>query len=159
MPELDPPIILVATPLPPAVISKKKPLAEPPCSKNLSLFWKISIVTPLVIVELVAGLLRKISPPSSPKLCITLSLEPAFAATKTSPETPIPPLTTNAPVEDDVEDVVDVTANPETCNISVDGLNDIVESLETAEPADNEDGVNRIGWKTFTFPAVLIAIF
>jgi hypothetical protein len=72
-------------------------------------------------------------------------LEPAFAATKRSPETPIPPLTTNAPVEDDVEDVVDVTANPETCNISVDGLNDIVESLETAEPADNDDGVNKIG--------------
>ena len=36
----------------------------------------------------------------------------------------------------------EVIANPETFNISVDGLNVIVESLETAEPADNEDGVS-----------------
>ena len=50
-------------------------------------------------------------------------------------------------------------AKPETFNISVDGLNDIVESLETADPADNEDGVNNTGWKTFAFPAVFTTIF
>jgi hypothetical protein len=52
-----------------------------------------------------------------------------------------------------------VIAKPETFNISVDGLNDIVESLETAEPADNDDGVNNTGWKTFAFPAVFTTIF
>ena len=53
----------------------------------------------------------------------------------------------------------DVTAKPETFNISVDGLNDIVESLETAEPADNEDGVNKIVWKAFAFPAEFTTMF
>ena len=53
----------------------------------------------------------------------------------------------------------DVTAKPDTFNISVDGLNDIVKSLETAEPADKEDGVNKTGWKTFAFPALFIIIF
>ena len=58
-----------------------------------------------------------------------------------------------------VEAVPDVIAKPETFNISVDGLKVIVESLETADPADNEDGVKSIGWKTFTFPAVFTTIF
>ena len=53
----------------------------------------------------------------------------------------------------------EVIAKPETFKISVDGLNVIVESLETAEPADNEDGVNNTGWKTFAFPAAFITTF
>ena len=73
--------------------------------------------------------------------------------------TPRPPLTINAPVVVFVEAVPDVTAKPDTFNISDDGLNDIVVSLETAEPADSEEGVNKIGWKTFAFPALFITTF
>ena len=61
------------------------------------------------------------------------------------PVTPKPPLTTNAPVVVFVEAVPEVIANPETFKISVEGLNVIVESLETADPEDDEDGVNNIG--------------
>ena len=75
------------------------------------------------------------------------------------PVTPRPPLTTNAPVVVFVEAVPEVIAKPDTCNISVDELNAIVVSLEIAEPADNEDGVNKIGWKTLAFPAALTATF
>jgi hypothetical protein len=75
------------------------------------------------------------------------------------PVTPRPPLITNAPVVVLVEAIPEVIAKPDTCNISVDGLNEIVVSLEIAEPADNEDGVNKIGWKTLAFPAVLTATF
>jgi hypothetical protein len=60
------------------------------------------------------------------------------------PVTPSPPLTTKAPVVVFVEAVPDVIANPETFNISVDGLKDIVESLEIAEPDEDATGVNRI---------------
>ena len=41
----------------------------------------------------------------------------------------------------------------------MDGLKDIVESLEIAEPADNEDGVNRIEWTKFDAPAATILTF
>ena len=61
------------------------------------------------------------------------------------PVTPNPPLTTNAPVVVLVEAVPEVIANPETFKISVDGLKVIVVSLETAEPAAKEDGVNSTG--------------
>jgi hypothetical protein len=44
----------------------------------------------------------------------------------------------------DVEDVVFVTANPETDNISVDELNVNVESLETADPDVEELGENKM---------------
>ena len=40
-----------------------------------------------------------------------------------------------------VDAVPEVIATPETDNISVEGLNDMVESLDTADPADKEDGV------------------
>jgi hypothetical protein len=89
-----------------------------------------------------------------------MPVNPSEAVAKVNwPVTPSPPLTTNAPVVVLVEAVPEVIAKPETFNISVDGLNDIVESLETADPADNEDGVNKIRWKTFTFPAVLMTTF
>jgi hypothetical protein len=41
----------------------------------------------------------------------------------------------------------------------VDGLNDIVVSLETAEPEEAEEGVNKIGWKALAFPALFTATF
>jgi hypothetical protein len=41
----------------------------------------------------------------------------------------------------------------------VDGLNDIVESLEIAEPEEDGDGVNNTEWKTFAFPAATIFTF
>lgn len=75
------------------------------------------------------------------------------------PVTPNPPLTTNAPVVVFVEAVPEVIANPETFKISVDGLNEIVESLETAEPEEFCKGVNKTGWKTFAFPAAFITTF
>jgi len=75
------------------------------------------------------------------------------------PVTPSPPLTTSAPVVVFVEAVPEVTAKPDTFNISVNGLNVIVESLDTAEPADDEDGVNKIEWKTFADPALFTTIF
>ena len=53
----------------------------------------------------------------------------------------------------------DVIAKPDTFNISVDGLNDIVESLETADPEEFCKGVNNTGWKTFAFPAAFITTF
>ena len=53
----------------------------------------------------------------------------------------------------------DVIAKPDTFNISVDGLNDIVESLETADPEEFCTGVNNTGWKTFAFPAGFITTF
>jgi hypothetical protein len=61
------------------------------------------------------------------------------------PEIPTPPATCKAPLDVEVEAVVEVIAKPETFIIFVDGLKDIVPSLETAEPADNEAGVNKIG--------------
>ena len=64
------------------------------------------------MVVLVDGLLRNISPPSSPKLFITLNLEFGNEAKNTSPLTPNPPPTTNAPVSvfvDAVEDDTDTT--------------------------------------------------
>jgi hypothetical protein len=53
-PEVFAVIKLVPTPADNVGISRKAPLAVPPCSKNLNLFCQMSIVTPLpVIVELV----------------------------------------------------------------------------------------------------------
>ena len=53
----------------------------------------------------------------------------------------------------------DVTAKPETFKISVDGLKDIVESLEIAEPDEDATGVNRIEWTKFDAPAATIFTF
>jgi hypothetical protein len=61
------------------------------------------------------------------------------------PEIPTPPATCKAPFDVEVDAVELVIAKPDTFNISVDGLKDMVESLETADPADNEAGVNKIG--------------
>jgi hypothetical protein len=48
-------------------MSIKAPLAEPPCSKNLTLFCHTSKVTPVPDIDVfVAGLFNNISPPSSP---------------------------------------------------------------------------------------------
>jgi hypothetical protein len=58
---------------------------------------------------------------------------------------PTPPATVKAPEVGPMEAVPEVTANPDTFNISVDGLNDIVASLETADPEEDEIGVNKIG--------------
>lgn len=91
---------------------------------------------------------------------VVIPVNPNDAVAKDNcPVTPKPPLTTNAPVVVLVEAVPEVIANPETFNISVDGLNEIVESLDNADPAEDEDGVNNIGWKTFAFPAELTTIF
>ena len=69
----------------------------------------MSIVTPVVIVVLVAALLRNISPPSSPDCCITLNFELGIFATNKSPLTPMPPLTTRAADDTPVAAVVFVT--------------------------------------------------
>ena len=53
----------------------------------------------------------------------------------------------------------DVTAKPETFKISVDGLKDIVESLEIAEPDEDDTGVNSIEWTKFDAPAATIFTF
>jgi hypothetical protein len=58
---------------------------------------------------------------------------------------PTPPATVKAPEVGVVEAVPDVIAKPDTFNISVDGLNDIVASLEIADPEEDEVGVNKIG--------------
>ena len=50
----------------------------------------------------------------------------------------------------------DVIAKPETLIISVDGLNEIVESLEIAEPEEDDDGVNKIECVRFDDPAATI---
>jgi hypothetical protein len=50
------------------------------------------------------------------------------------PPIPTPPETVIAPVTVDVEDVEAVTANPDTDNILVDGLNDNVVLEDTATP-------------------------
>ena len=66
-------------------------------------------------------------------------------ATYKLPPIPTPPVTINAPVPEDVEAVIEVTAKPETFKISDDGLKVIVESLETAEPEEACKGVNNTG--------------
>ena len=63
----------------------------------------------MLIVVFVTGLLRNISPPSSPELCITFNLEFGIEQTYKSPLTPNPPPTTNAPVSVFVEAVEDDT--------------------------------------------------
>ena len=68
---------LVPTPFANVEISRKAPLALPPCSKNLNLFCQTSIVTPLPeSVVLVTALPNKISPPSSPPTAFTVILSP-----------------------------------------------------------------------------------
>ena len=57
------------------------------------------------------------------------------------------------------EPVAAVTAKPDTDNISVDGLNDKVVSLETAEPDEDAIGVNKIEWAKFDEPAPTTLIF
>jgi hypothetical protein len=84
---------------------------------------------------------------------------PIVVPTNNVPPIPTPPVTTKAPVLEDVDTVLDVIDIPETLNISVDGLNDMVESLETADPEDDDDGVNNIEWKTFAVPALFTTIF
>ena len=80
-------------------------------------------------------------------------------ATYKLPPIPTPPVTIKAPEVEFVDAVELVIAKPDTFNISVDGLNDMVESLETAEPEDDEDGVNKIEWKTLAFPALFTTTF
>jgi hypothetical protein len=55
--------------------------------------------------------------------------------------------------------VPEVIAKPETFNISVDGLNDIVESLEIAEPEEDGDGLNKIECTKLEEPAATIFTF
>ena len=43
-------------------------------------------------------------------------------STEADPPIPTPPVTTKAPVEEDDEFIDEVTANPKTFNMSVDGL-------------------------------------
>ena len=75
------------------------------------------------------------------------------------PPIPTPPVTTKAPVVVFEEPVAAVTAKPDTDNISVDGLNDKVVSLETAEPDEDAIGVNKIEWDKFDEPAPTTLIF
>ena len=74
----------------------------------------------------------------------------------TVPAIPTPPATVKAPVVVDVEDVVFVTANPETDKISVDELNVNVESLETADPDVEELGENNTECDKLELPALEI---
>ena len=64
----------------------------------------------------------------------TLSIPPIYV----EPPIPTPPATINAPVVDEVELSEEVTASPETDNISVLGLKKSVRSLETAIPPEPE---------------------
>ena len=66
-------------------------------------------------------------------------------ATNKLPPIPTPPVTIKAPEEEFVDAVCAVIARPETYNISVDGLNVIVVSAETADPADSARGVSKTG--------------
>ena len=55
-----------------------------------------------------------------------------------------------------IANVVFVTAKPDTESISVDELNENVESLETADPDVEELGVNKTGCAKLEFPALAI---
>ncbi len=66
---------------------------------------------------------------------------------------PTPPETINAPVVVVEDPVVDVTAKPDKLNISVDGLNVIVASLDIADP-DDELGVSKTECEKLELPAL-----
>ena len=89
-------------------------------------------------MESVPGLINKLEPD------VMIGTEIPNPTVIVAP-TPTPPVTINAPVVGDVEAVDAVTANPETDSISVNGLKKNVLSLDTAEPEDEEDGVNNTG--------------
>jgi hypothetical protein len=61
-------------------------------------------------------------------------LEGTDVARNKLPPIPTPPAIVNEPVVDEVEAVVDVTANPDVERINVDGLNDIALFEERAIP-------------------------
>jgi hypothetical protein len=86
-----------------------------------------------------------VSTPVAPAPVVSAPVIPTRVAPTPVAPTPTPPVTINAPVVGDVEAVDAVTANPETDSISVNGLKKNVLSLDTAEPEDEEDGVNNTG--------------
>jgi hypothetical protein len=57
------------------------------------------------------------------------------------PPIPTPPETVKAPVDEDVDVVPDVTANPETDNIFEDGLKDNVVFEDVASPVPVAEGL------------------
>ena len=74
-------------------------------------------------------------PVITPALIVTPEMAVADETYKLPP-IPTPPVTTNAPVDELVETVDAVTANPEVDNINVDGLNEnaVFEDTATPEP-------------------------